>query len=71
MNTFVQRVISWQDHYLFFIINYYYLRSQIYDTIDFFWILWPLVLFKIFIQKCKILSQAQTTLSDKTNHKKW
>jgi hypothetical protein len=36
----------------------------------FFRKLWPLVLFKIFIQKCKILSQAQTILSDKTNYKK-
>jgi hypothetical protein len=34
----------------------YYLRSQIYDTVDFFRKLWSLVLFKIFIQKCKILN---------------
>jgi hypothetical protein len=27
-------------------------------------------LFKIFIQKCKILNQAQITLSDKTNYNK-
>jgi hypothetical protein len=32
--------------------------------------LWPFVLFKTFIQKCKILSHAQTILSDKTNYNK-
>jgi hypothetical protein len=45
---------------LYFILTFkiYYLRSQIYDTVDFFRKLWPLVLFKIFIQKYKIISQA-------------
>jgi hypothetical protein len=43
---------------------WYYLRSQIYDTIHFFRKLWPLILFKIFIQKYKILIQTQNSPDD-------
>jgi hypothetical protein len=48
----------------------YSLRSQIIVVVDFLNYVWPYILFKIFIQKCKIIGCDWTLFSDKINHNK-
>jgi hypothetical protein len=48
----------------------YSLRSQIIVAIDFLNYVWLFVLFKIFIQMCKIISCVWFFFINKTNHSK-